>query len=79
MSYLSFWSIIPGRIYGLMQVKNAGNRGLRARDLFVNDGNLAEDQSRKEHQDFSYDPNRDFVNKYITRMLHIALEALSQL
>ncbi|NCF67467.1 MAG: purine-nucleoside phosphorylase [Chloroflexi bacterium] len=57
----------------------AGLRGLRAGGLFVTDGNLAENESDAEIEDFAYNPHRDVVDEGKAKMLVIALDALSRL
>lgn len=57
----------------------AGLRGLRAGGILVTDGNLAEDQSTSEMQDFAYNPHRDVVRKGVENMLEIGLQALVDL
>ncbi len=57
----------------------AGVRGLRAGGVLISDGNLAEDQSKAEMEDFAYDPHRDVVNYGIEKMLRIELDALVNL
>jgi len=57
----------------------AGLRGLKAGGILVSDGNLAEDQSKTEMEDFAYDPHRDVVKHGTQKMLRVALDALADL
>jgi len=57
----------------------ASLRGLRAGGVLVSDGNLAEDQSQADMEDFAYDPHRDVVKYGTQKMLRVALEALVDL
>jgi uridine phosphorylase len=57
----------------------ASMRGLKAGGIFVSDGNLAEDETQTEMEDFAYDPHRDIVERGVQLMLKIALKAIISL